>query len=57
VETSRLSEEGDTDVNEVLYRTPVMSKHPLGKGRLGIRGQKEIQAALRILGFCTGGFY
>lgn len=54
---SRLSGEGDTSVNEALHRILIMPKCPLGEDRLGIRGRGESQAALRIVGFCTGGFY
>lgn len=54
---SRLSGEGDTSVNEALHRILIMPKRPLGEDRLGIRGRGESQAALRIVGFCTGGFY
>lgn len=55
VKASRLS--GDTNVNEALHRIVIMPRRPLGEDRLGIKGQGEIQATLRIIGFCTGGFY
>ena len=58
VKASRLSGgEGDTSVNEALHRILIMPKRPLGEDRLGIRERGESQAALRILGFCPGGFY
>lgn len=55
VKASRLS--GNTNVNEALHRIVIMPRRPLGEDRLGTKGQGEIQATLRILGFCTGGFY